>query len=55
MTVRLWEKGAGLRAPYERQRKRWQEDREKPFNQMLFLNRPKPYDSGATGELSMAA
>jgi hypothetical protein len=53
LKVRLWEKGAGLRTPYERQRKRWQEDREKPFSQMLFLNRPKPYDSGATGELNI--
>lgn len=55
LKVRLWEKGAGLRGPYEHQRKRWQEDREKPFRQMLFLDRPKPYDSGATGELNIVA
>jgi hypothetical protein len=55
LKVRLWEKGAGLRGPYEHQRKRWQEDREKPFSQMLFLDRPKPYDSGATGELNIEA
>jgi hypothetical protein len=55
LKVRLWEKGAGLRGPYERQWKRWQEDREKPFREMLFLNRPKPYDSGATGELNIEA
>lgn len=53
LKVRLWEKGAGLRGPYDQQRKRWQEDREKPFRQMLFLDRPKPYDSGATGELNI--
>jgi hypothetical protein len=53
LKVRLWEKGAGLRGPYERQWKRWQEDREKPVREMLFLERPKPYDSGATGELNI--
>jgi hypothetical protein len=53
LKVRIWEKGAGLRGPYERARKRWQEDREKPFPQTLFLQRPKPYDSGATGELNI--
>ena len=53
LNVRLWEKGAGLRGPYERQRKRWHEDREKPYRLMLFLDRPKPYDSGATGELNI--
>lgn len=53
LSVRVWEKGAGLRGPYERQRKRWQEDREKPYRLMLFLDRPKPYDSGATGELDI--
>jgi hypothetical protein len=51
LKVRLWEKG--LRGPYERQRKRWQEDREKPVREMLFLDRPKPYDNGATGELNI--
>jgi hypothetical protein len=55
LKVRLWEKGAGLRGPYEQQRKRWQEDRERPFREMLFLDRPKPYDSGATGELNIEA
>lgn len=55
LKVRLWEKGAGLRGPYERQWKRWQEDRQKPFREMLFLNRPKPYDGGATGELNVEA
>jgi hypothetical protein len=55
LKVRRWEKGAGLRGPYEHQRKRWQEDREKPFRQMLFLDRPKPYDSGATSELNIEA
>jgi hypothetical protein len=53
LKVRLWEKGAGLRGPYEHQRQRWQEDRAKPFREMLFLDRPKPYDSGATGELNV--
>ena len=53
LKVRLWEKGAGVRGPYEHQRKRWQEDREKPFREMLFLDRPKPYDSAATGELNI--
>jgi hypothetical protein len=48
-------RGAGLRGPYERQRKRWQEDREKPYRLMLFLDRPRPYDSGATGKLNVEA
>ena len=55
LKVRLWEKGAGLRGPYEHQRHRWQADREKPFREMLFLERPKPSDSGATGELNIEA
>lgn len=55
LKVRLWEKGAGLRGPYEHQRKRWHEDREKPFSQMLFLDRPKPYDRAASGELNIEA
>jgi hypothetical protein len=33
---------------------RWREDREKPFGEMLFLSRPKPYDSGASGQLNIA-
>lgn len=53
LKVRLWEKGAGLRGPYDLQWKRWQEDRNKPFREMLFLDRPKPYDSNATGELNI--
>ncbi len=48
LKVRLWEKGAALRGPYEHQLKRWQQDREQPVRYMLFLNRPKPYDSGAS-------
>ena len=55
LKVRLWEKGAGLRGPYEHQRKRWQEDREKPLRQMLCFDRPKPYDTGASGELNVEA
>jgi hypothetical protein len=55
LKVRLWEKGAGLRGPYERQYKRWQEDREQPFRSMLFLSRPKPYDRAATGVLNVEA
>jgi|SRR6266536_778522 len=53
LKVRMWEKGAGIRGPYEYQRKRWQEDREKPYRLMLFVDRPKPYDRGATGELNI--
>ena len=55
LKVRLWEKGAGLRGPYDRQMKRWQDDRRKPFREMQFLDRPKPYDSNATGELNIEA
>src|SRR5205814_1444596 len=54
LKVRLWEKGCGPRAPYEQQMERWREDRERPFREMLFLNRPKPYDSAALGQLNVA-
>ena len=58
LRVRIWEKGAGLRGPYERQKKRWEEDRQKPFRLMQFrlmqfVERPKPYDKAATGELNI--
>jgi hypothetical protein len=55
LRVRIWEKGAGIRGPYERQKRRWEEDREQPVRLMQFVERPKPYDSGATGELNIAA
>lgn len=55
LKVRIWEKGAGQRAPYEREMQRWQQDRERPIRLMQFLQRPKPYDSGATGELNIEA
>ncbi len=55
LNVRVWEKGAGQRGPYEHQLKRWKHDREQPFRLMQFVDRPKPYDSGATGELNMEA
>lgn len=55
LRVRIWEKGAGLRGPYEHQLERWKRDREQPARLMQFLDRPKPYDSGATGELNIEA
>jgi hypothetical protein len=55
MKVRIWEKGAGQRGPYEQQLKRWKQDREQPFRLMQFVDRPKPYDNGATGELNIEA
>jgi hypothetical protein len=55
LKVRIWEKGAGQRGPYEHQLKRWKQDREQPFRLMQFVERPKPYDSGATGELNIEA
>ena len=55
LKVRIWEKGAGQRGPYEHQLKRWKHDREQPFRLMQFVDRPKPYDSGATGELNIEA
>jgi hypothetical protein len=55
LNVRIWEKGAGLRGPYERQKRRYEEDREQPVRLMHFVDRPKPYDSGATGELDIEA
>jgi hypothetical protein len=55
LPVRVWEKGAGLRGPYEYQKRRWQEDRDRPVALMQFVYRPKPYDTGATGELNIAA
>jgi hypothetical protein len=53
LKVRIWEKGSGLRGPYERQKKRWKEDRQQPVRLMRFVERPKPYDAGATGELNI--
>jgi|SRR5579872_3284198 len=55
LKVRIWEKGAGQRGPYEHQLRRWKNDREQPFRLMQFVDRPKPYDSGATGELNVEA
>ena len=49
--VRIWENGAGLRGPWERQLKRWEEDRRSPRD-WLYAERPKPYDAHATGELN---
>ncbi|HLK16997.1 MAG TPA: hypothetical protein VKT78_19485 [Fimbriimonadaceae bacterium] len=54
LRLRIWEKGAGLRGPYESSLRRWREDRERPISSMLFLDRPKPYDRDATGELNIA-
>ena len=55
LKVRIWEKGAGLRGSYDRQMRRWHEDREQPVRLMQFVERPKPYDRGATGELNIEA
>ncbi|HEY3945625.1 MAG TPA: hypothetical protein VGL78_10390 [Solirubrobacteraceae bacterium] len=55
LKVRIWEKGAGQRGPYEHQMKRWKRDREQPPRFMHFVDRPKPYDTGATGELNIEA
>ena len=55
LKVRIWEKGAGQRGPYEHQIKRWKQDREQPPRFMHFVDRPKPYDTGATGELNIEA
>lgn len=55
LKVRIWEKGAGQRGPYEHQLKRWKHDREQPYRLMQFVERPKAYDSGATGELNIEA
>jgi hypothetical protein len=55
LKVRIWEKGAGQRGPYEHQMRRWKQDREQPFRLMQFVDRPKPYDSAATGELNLEA
>lgn len=55
LNVRIWEKGVGQRGPYEHQLRRWKQDREQPFRLMQFVERPKPYDSEATGELNIEA
>lgn len=52
LKVRIWERGAGQRGPYEHQMRRWKQDREQPFR-LQFVDRPKPYDSAATGELNI--
>jgi hypothetical protein len=53
LKVRLSEKGVGLRGLYEHQMRRWHEDREQPYRLMSFVQRPKPYDRAATGELNI--
>ncbi len=55
LKVRIWEKGSGLRGPYEQQMRRRKQDREQPIRLTQFLDRPKPYDSSATGELNIDA
>lgn len=55
LKVRIWEKGGGQRGPYEHQMRRWKADREQPLRLMQFVERPKAYDSGATGELNVEA
>ena len=55
LRVRIWEKGAGLRGSYEQHKKRWQEDGDRPVGLMQFVNGPKPYDTGATGEVNVEA
>jgi len=55
LKVRIWEKGAGQRGPYEHQLMRWKQDREQPLRLMQSVDRPKPYDSAATGELNIEA
>ena len=55
LRVRIWERAAGQRGPYEHQMKRWKADREQPFRLMQLVERPKPYDGGATGELNVEA
>jgi hypothetical protein len=55
LNVRIWEKGTGPRGPYEHQLKRWRHDREQPVRLMQFVERPKAYDSAASGELNIEA
>jgi hypothetical protein len=55
LPVRIWEKGCGRRGHYEQHLKQWKDDREQPVRRMRFVERPKPYDSGATGELNAQA
>lgn len=55
LPVRIWEKGCGQRGPYEQLLKQWKDDREQPLRFMRFVERPKPYDSGATGQLNAQA
>jgi hypothetical protein len=55
LKMRIWEKGAGQRGLYEHQMRRWKNDRDQPFRLMQFVDKPKPYDSGATGELNVEA
>ena len=54
LKVRLWEKGAGLRGPYEPDEALARRSREAVQGDAV-PSRPKPYDSGATGELNIEA
>jgi hypothetical protein len=49
--VRIWERGVGLRGPWERQKQHWEEDRLSP-RFPLYATRPVTYDKNATGELN---
>jgi hypothetical protein len=55
LRIRIWEKGAGLRGPYENAVKRWKRDREQPFHLGYYPSKPKPYDGAAAGELNIAS
>jgi hypothetical protein len=49
--LRIWEKGCGLRGPWEHQKARWEEERLSP-RLGLYATRPTAYDKDATGELN---
>jgi hypothetical protein len=50
--IRLWEKGVGLRAVWEREKEYWEQERLNPRS--FYLSRPTAYDGGATGALNVA-
>jgi hypothetical protein len=51
--LRIWEKGVGVRGPWERAKAYYEANRLN-FDLGYLPSRPQPFDKGATGELNLA-
>lgn len=54
LKLRIWEKGCGLRGPWEQQKQHY-EERRLDFRGGYYPSRPEPFDKDATGELNIKA